>query len=364
MRLVYCLPKVLCDESLSDFPGMQRFRHFFTLYGDWALPVDRTGVMKTPVKDLPSFPVPKLRPMGKSYEELCNERALQVLKDAESLGVPMYVLYSGGIDSTCLLVSLLKHATGAQRDNITVLLTNQSIAENPRFYEEHIRGQLKLGSSFTFFDLIGTDCYILSAEHNDMIMGSEKIGKLMNAFGVEHVHAPYDRELMNRFYGAMLGNDTALTSFYLNLYERIAEAAPIPIKTNLEFLWWINFAFKWQACYYYMLLFTPARNTKNLSQEYLDTRFISFYNTDEFQLWSMYNTDKRIRDSWKSYKYVCKDIIYDFTKDAVYRDNKIKRGSLGLLLLQQTSFGYLDEQLRFGESVPGNASLQRENDFI
>jgi hypothetical protein len=363
MRLTYCLPNSLYDESLSDFPGMRRFRHFFSLYGIWALPVDRTGVMKTPVRDAARFPVPSLRPMKKSFEQLCNERAVQVLSDAERLGVRMYVLYSGGIDSSCLLVSLLKHATAEQKKNMTVLLTNESIAENPRLYEEHIRGKLAIASSFGYADLIGTDCYILSAEHNDMVMGSEKIGKLLNAFGAQHLNAAYDRDLMNKFYGAMLGNDAELTDFYLDLYQRIADAAPIPIETNLEFLWWINFAFKWQACYYYMLLFTSQKNAPLVTQEYLDSRFISFYNTEEFQLWSMHNTDKRIKDTWKSYKYVCKDIIYDFTKDAEYRDHKIKRGSLGLLVMQQTSFSSIDEHVHFSQKVPGRDNLLEHNDF-
>ena len=53
----------------------------------------------------------------------------------------------------------------------------------------------------------------------------------------------------------------------------------------------------------------------------------SFYNTPEFQRWSMLNHDLKHKGSWKTYKWPSKEFIYKFNGDATYRDNKTKETS-------------------------------------
>jgi len=362
-RLIYCLPCALGEPSVRARPDIARFSHIFRLYGNWVIPVDRTGTIKSPIRDVSMFPVPRYRPFSRSYEEICDDRAREILGNAERLGITIYVLYSGGIDSTCLLVSLLKQATPEQKRNVVVLLSRESIYENPRFYEEHIRGKLRVESSVTFANLLGGDDMLLSAEHNDMVMGSDKVGQMMARFGSDAIHRPYDRDLLTGMFAAALDGDTEAANFYLDLFERIRDVAPVPIDTNFDFLWWVNFAIKWQACYAYIVMLTPLKNTGRITRDYLDTRFISFFNTDEFQLWSMNNLDKRIKDTWKSYKWVAKEIIYDYTKDAEYRDNKVKKGSLTPLTNRLYANNFLDEEMRFSNELAPEAYLETENDF-
>src|SRR3954462_7436394 len=146
-RLIYCLPSVFDEPPTQRTPGIARFLHATTLYGGrWAVPIDRTGTITTPIRNVPLFPIPEFRTFTKSYEEVCDGRAREILQNADTPGIRIYVLYSGGIDSTCLLISLLKQATPEQKKNIVVLMSHESIAENPRFYEEHIRGKLKVES--------------------------------------------------------------------------------------------------------------------------------------------------------------------------------------------------------------------------
>src|SRR5207244_48154 len=102
-----------------------------------------------------------------------------------------------------------------------------------------------------------------------------------------------------------------------------------------DHLWWINFSLKWQLVQLFSVAFAAKRNTAGITSEYLMSHHISFFDTDEFQLWSMNNADKKIKNTWKSYKYTCKDVIYEFTRDKAYRDNKVKRGSRLRLLRYQ-----------------------------
>ncbi|MFZ2886926.1 MAG: hypothetical protein WA021_03850, partial [Minisyncoccia bacterium] len=156
-RLIYGLPLAVSPRGHRSFPGTKRFGQFFKFYGKWVLPVDRTGTITTPIRDVSLFPVPQFRVFTKTMAELCDERAIQILRDAESRGKRIHVLYSGGIDSSCTLVSLVKHATPEQKKNMVVLLSHESIAENPKMYESHIRGKLATRSSVAFPTLIGDE---------------------------------------------------------------------------------------------------------------------------------------------------------------------------------------------------------------
>src|SRR5215475_8984077 len=100
----------------QSLPGIKKFLSFFGIYHDWVCPIDRTVVLRTPVRTKSLFPMPQMRILNKDYEQICNERANELLIRAERLDVPIYVFWSGGVDSTCLLVSLLKNATQAQKD--------------------------------------------------------------------------------------------------------------------------------------------------------------------------------------------------------------------------------------------------------
>src|SRR5665213_175485 len=362
-RLVYAFPTALSTPEAQMFPGMARYSHVFKLYGGWVMPVDRTGHITIPVKNISHLSMPADRAFSKTYEEICNDRATELLKKADALDIGINVMYSGGIDSTCLLVSLLKQATAEQKKRITVLLSHESIAENPRFYEEYIKKNLRVGSSITFPELIGGNDMLLSAEHNDLVMGNASVSSMITRYGFETVHKSYTREFLVDFFEGTL-NDHDAAVFYFELFDRLNKTAPIEISSNFDFMWWYNFATKWQACFCYILFYTLPENTHKITKEYLDTRFISFYNTDEFQLWSMNNLDKRIKDTWKSYKWVMKDIIYNFNKDAEYRDNRTKVRSLPIVMKQHPiHFPLLDEEFRFRNDLKPKDFLLPENDF-
>ncbi|MFZ2886927.1 MAG: hypothetical protein WA021_03855 [Minisyncoccia bacterium] len=363
--LIYCLPAVFDDPQMMAMPGIARYKKAASIFGYWVMPVDRTHTITSPFHTTELYPLPEYRVFTKTYEEICNDRAREILTRATKLGVRIYALYSGGIDSTLLLVSLLKQATPGEKKNITVLLSHESIAENPRFFEEHIRGKLQVESSVVFANRIGGSDILLSAEHNDLVMGNATLGGFITTYTEKAIHEPYRPERMIEFFTKVLKGDTASARFYFELFDGLAERAPMPIVSNFDYLWWYNFTQKWQACFCYMLFFTSSQNAPAVTRDYLATRFISFYNTDEFQLWAMNSLDKRIRDTWKSYKWVLKDIIYDYTKDAEYRDHKTKVRSLPVVLKQQSiAHRYIDASAHFHSEFPSADFFVAKNDFV
>ncbi len=344
-------------------PGVERFSAYFKMYSNGVVPADRTGTIRFPFRTASLFPMPEFRPQPKTYREICDERARELLSRAEKLDVTLYAFWSGGIDSTLVVASLLKNATPEQRENIVVLLSEDSIAEYPLFYEKFIRGNLRRESSSIFPYLLGSKHLFVNGEHNDQLFGSDIVAQFIARCGAEHIHKPFNPDLFTSFYGEKL-SDMETARFYVGMFERLKAAAPMPLESNYDMFWWINFAVKWQTVYTRTLAYTARRNRDKITKEYTSTYYEPFYNTEDFQLWSMNNLDKKIKDSWTTYKWTAKDAIYEITKDADYRDNKKKLGSLQFLILQHVIANYIDDSFRYYDKLDPSEFYDPANDFI
>lgn len=362
-RLLYYSPHIVNQPVNYGLAGISRFSQLFILLDRTISLVDRTNTLTLPVAVHSLFPLPAPIRLAKTFEDLCNERAVELLRRVEELNVRLYVFWSGGIDSTLVLVSLLKNATSRQIANLVVLMSEDSISEYPKFYSEYIRGKLQVDSSVMFPYVLGGRHLVVNGEHNDQLFGSDMVGKLIVRFGPEVIHRPYDRDLFFRFFNENINNREA-TNFCLDRLEELRAAAPVLVTTNYLHLWWISFAMKWQAVFMRTLAYTSPRLVPNIDLSYIKTYYAPFYCTDTFQVWSMANLDKKIKDKWSTYKWICKDIIYDFTKDADYRDNKIKRGSLYYLLLQQAPYYFIDASMTFYREMLSSEFHVPVNDFV
>lgn len=353
---------VLSRSPNMELPGVAAFRYLSRIFSIGLAPTDRTGSIHWPVKTKLIFPIPAIRPMKKTFEELCNERAHEILVRADSFDSDVCVLWSGGIDSTLVLISLLKNATPSQKKRIVVLMTDESIAEYPKFYEEHVRGKLRAESSMLYPYMLGGNAIMTNGEQNDQLFGFDSVGRLMNRFGPAIIHEPRKRETFFTLFDEAARNP-AVTNRLLDLLELVMAKSPIPVETHFDYLWWINFSQKWQNTFLRTLSTVPPRNVQNITPEYVRTRNASFYGTEEFQLWSLHNQDKKIKDEWRTYKWICKDIIYDYTKDANYRDNKTKRGSLHNVIIQQISYDFIDEEYRYYNDLDPQYWYDPKNGF-
>ena len=362
VKLLFYTPKTVI-QSGEGLAGIHTFSYLFKIYNPRMSIVDRTGTISLPINIQSIFPLPHFRPFKKTYEEICNERARELLRRADEGDTKIYVFWSGGIDSTLALVSLLKNSTAVQRSKIVVLLSEESITEYPYFYREHIRGKLHMEPSAMFPYILGTKHIITSGELNDQVFGSNLSSlPFMKMFGRDIIYKPYQRDKLFQFYNAKTG-DPKMTNFYLDLFDRLMNAAPIPIPSYFHYFWWLLFTLEWQGVYMRVLPFTTERNTKNISPHYFENNVAPFYGTEDFQLWSMNNLDKRIKNTWDTFKWPCKDIIYDYTKDVHYRDNKLKKAS-NSVWTQKGAYNFIDTGMQLLHDIspaeyyfPGNSFI-------
>ncbi len=255
----------------------------------------------------------------KSLSEICAERAEFICEKSFRENRQIQVLWSGGIDSTLALVSIYKELE--KRDELKfleIILSKDSIAEYPTFFRDVIEKTLKyILFEPPIYDFLDEKKIIVTGEHGDQLFGSDKVQHFVLT---NQAFRPFE-EILPLVIARKLGSAKSVDAIISYLAPQI-EKSPVEIKTLFDFLWWMNFSLKWQ---HVSLRMFYDENDKRFS---LDENFLHFFSAKDFQNWSISNHDLKIKETWKSYKYVAKECIFDFHKDENYLLNKEKEQSL------------------------------------
>ena len=286
------------------------------------MPVDRTGTLPSRLK-FELEPIPELGKFSETFTQVADARAASLW----AMKKPIRLFWSGGIDSTVALVALLKTAGPSDLDRLTVCYAERSITEYPEFWTDHIEGNLNTreipplrtrpnyvdGSlsirSSPIEDIARTPVgtMIVTGECGDQVFGS-----------VAFIHSPHILKWPL---------DTFLAEFsdVRDEIDAFNAVCPQPIETIDQMLWWWNFTVKWKEVLYRCLLsFDTMDNFENVQH---------FFNTDDWQRWSMSNPDKRgVKGAQSSYKMTAKEYIHAYAGHDNYRDEKLKVGSLRVRL--------------------------------
>ena len=299
-----------------------------------------------------------------SYEDCCLQRAEELINLSKLLNKPIVIMYSGGIDSTLVVISFLKILQKENiRDRIIIAMTPESINENPNFNYKFIINTFNLISSENFSYFFNGQYIILGGEHNDQLFGSDITQKVGLAWGFEKLFNSYKDELMYRWL-LYMGLEPQHARFWFDMLVWSAETSPCQIKTSFDLFWWLNFNFKWQSVFFRILLRVNKDERKNINLEFINNYFHHFYTTQNFQKWSMLNSHLKVKEDWKSYKYICKEIIYNYTKDEYWFNNKIKVGSLFKIFLNKNTPQGLDTNYNFLFKLSASDYYNSNNSFI
>lgn len=254
-------------------------------------------------------PLPDLsQPYDKTFAETAHLRAQEIW--AQAVEGEVNLLWSGGIDSTVTLIALLQTVPKGQ--HVRVYCNLNSINENPNLYGLLLKNKNVIFENSSVMP-VSKPMTLLTGELGDQIFGSDLLYKIINNFGFSQLSEDFETVLPKLFRarcGAELGNEL------FERYRPIAAEAPFKLKTAFDFIWWWNFTQKWQC--------VKFRKDCLLSPE---IKSVHFFESDSFQLWSVYNHEKKITTNVQSYKQPAKEFIYEFDKNEDYRAFKRKYGS-------------------------------------
>jgi hypothetical protein len=345
----------------QDIPGYNNFANYFKVFSLNISAIDRTETVKFPLNTtiLPHLRLPEFKTQTLTFGEICDERATLLMLKAKHTGKKLAIMYSGGIDSTTILCSILKNCSRKEiKENVVVLLSHQSINENESFYYNHVIKNFNCVSSFRFPYFLGNDDYIfLSGENADQLFGSQVVGNFTELYPFSDVLKSVDvaKDKLINLFSIRLNGDIAASTFLFERLKMICDAAPIPIDTLYKFLWWVNFTTKWQSVYVRMLPYSKNQETLRLEENYT-----TFFCTKEFQLWSLNNSDSLCENGGK---YVAKKYIVDYNGDTSYY-SKPKIGSLTNLATHKKLPMWIDNNLNYGYNYPDLSLYNYDNDFM
>lgn len=337
--------------GLVDLPGYDLFKNVHVIWAPNLSLSDRAGIIKFPVKTkIADFlKLPEFVQQTETLEEVCILRAQNLMEHAKRTNRKIFIMYSGGIDSSIIVVSFFLGCSIEDiRKYVVVGLSEASIREHPTLYKDWIVRYMTVVTSSNFPIYVGNDNYIMvSGEGGDQLFGAVFIRKLCIKFGEEIINTPWSEDVIIKCFNFAF-NDIKIAERFWQIFSRAVKAAPIQLTTVYQFFWWLNFTTKVQNVYMRNIAFIQDLNRNTIKPE---DNYISFFTDKKIQLWVMNNPDKLVKDTWLSYKYECKNIIYKLTKDANYRDRKAKFGS----------FGDVNKQHPMGTSVTTSYKVTTED---
>lgn len=301
--------------------------------------VDRLDYVKCPYnfKLYEPFKMPTdLSNFDMTYEQCCEKRAWEMVDFSRKMNKPITVFWSGGIDSTLVLISLMKVLSDQElKDRVIVSMSPHSIYENPEFYNNFVRKKCNINSSINFNKMLDKSTIVLGGEHNDQLFGSDLVAQFLSFNNFTTLTQPYNRDIIVNFLINKKMSPAAANVWFDLVDDHIKTVAPCEVKTHFDFFWWLNFCFKWQSVYFRILARISPVHQHLVNQEFVDNYFFHFFTTDYFQKWSM-TTDpsNKINHEWKTYKQEAKRVIYNFDGNESYFKHKTKKGSLSYLFRQ------------------------------
>ena len=267
---------------------------------------DRTdtflGRYKTVKRPIPAIPTS----FTKTFDEISLERAQQII----DLDKEIVIAYSGGIDSTFVLVQFLKLLNNTNR--ISLVMNNNSIIENQNFYDNYIKDKINTIISDRYHArFIPTSDQVLIT--GDQI--PQLFGQSLSVF-MSNRNDDWRPFVLKNF------TDLAKARWFMETIQPWLSKAPFEINSIFDWIWWVSFSIRWDNGRCRALKYNSSYD-KNI----YENNVFSFFRTDDYQLWSIFNHDKKIKTTPESFKYVMKDNIFEFDDDADYRDYKLTRWS-------------------------------------
>lgn len=303
-----------------------------------------------------------------TFAEVSDRRALDFQRRIRENDEKFVVLYSGGIDSTSVLVSLFKNLTKEELKNIAVAASTASVAENPYFWRDHIHGRVQVIDSMVYkYDYLIESGYTpITADDGDCIHGtlfginlyhnwahlsadlSESSKKhlmdIMPRFSDPEVHYSEYKDLLISYFAnddnptyPLVAAPESDPDFGRRLYEKFrlnCDTAGVPIQSLHDFFWWLIFNVKMLNC----AVRGPLYYNDRLDPRTVIEKTENWYADVGYQKWSMVNNNNgvKIGASAATYKQAARDYIWDYDHNDWYRAFKLKLESMNQNTVRQT----------------------------
>jgi hypothetical protein len=294
----------------------------------------RTGINNLPFKNILAEYIEADMPeynadFDLSWSDVTDQRARELEKLLIDNHKQAVVLWSGGIDSTCMVVAILKNFDKSNLSRVQIACNRNGIVEYPKFYFEYICKYFQLVDTVEFYNAFPDTNNIIAVHGNegDRIM----IGMVPY---YDYCMSVRNNDLLDRSWKKdadtlikHVAEKSRSKDYAVWYYEKACqsiESVQVPLTTYLDLMWWMGFNYNWT--HQVIGPWLALNRTDRISWPQYQAQRIAWYNTKHYQQWSMKNNGPMVKHQGKfgTLKHHAKDYIFDYNRDTWYRDNKIK----------------------------------------
>lgn len=298
----------------------------------------------SPWGSLPSrWPIPVFdhRYADRTFSDCFDQAVADIVQQHQHKKI--YVLWSGGIDSTTVICALIKCIPTHLHKDVKILLSQHSIIENRVFYHSMILPR------FEIIDIDHSDLTKVFGDDDAVIFDGEGGNQINLGFYVYNRANAGDWQWLDQNWqdldlGKTLEWHSPAGQQILDAWVDSVSHSPVPIRNLYELLWWVNFVFKFEQVMYKKPVQTYSLYTDTSFHDFITQKMLRPYAHEIMQQWSMCSVDKRQwHDKRLAVKYFQRKYIYDVDHNEFYFRFKHERGS-GSAILEDLSNFALDTQ--------------------
>jgi hypothetical protein len=302
-------------------------------------PNSRVSRLPTPWSLSPTInPIPIINNDELRFEVVIDSIIDELCKTAVNSNRSVYVLWSGGIDSTCILSAILQVANREFLENLVIVLDQSSITENTYFYYQFIHNRLKVipVSEFKIDSNNYDKIIVVDGEGGNQCLQGFSVQKLIYRKQFDLLNQPWRSQ--SNLKNLLLGSN----DFQIELITESIKYSPVSIDTGYDFLWWTNFNFKFDdVMIRKMFVYCQDLNPSQTKHFWNNCLYRPFRHAD-MQMWSMTARDlRRHYATTTTVKYFAKKYIYDFDHNDFYYSSKLEQGSAAYKLKNSHPILYL-----------------------
>ena len=270
-----------------------------------------------------------------TWEEVTDQRAHELEQRMLNENKKLVVLWSGGIDSTCIMAAILKNFQPANRSRVTVACTIHSAIENPVFYVRHIvphftvidYNQFINNSLTTVTDTLVVDGFAGDLLHMSMTPSLDVCMAVRQGEMLAYDWRTQPDPLIN--YLGQVTDSVEFATWYYDRNKANIESVDVPVETYFDFMWWIGFNCEWYSWGLHAWFFCYRH--LNIPYQECKSKSVGWFRTDSYQQWAMNNNGANVKHGLDlgSLKLWPKKYIYDVDHNEDYRRYKTKINSTG-----------------------------------
>lgn len=271
------------------------------------------------------LPIPKISGPDMSFENTIESIADQFCQTVCQTDLTPYFFWSGGIDSTSILVSILKVANSDVLSRLVIACNQESIQENAYLYYKYIDQKIQVIAldKFTITQDNYNKILILDGEAAGSIVGWRGLTRLSNYKLFDFLDTDWRslKDLTKIIPGS--------NSFVIELILESIKYSQVPINTVYDFIWWYGFNYVIEDMVLTKMIAYTHELTPAQSKHLLDNGMFRFYTHPLMQQWSMTSLPHRREKIRISHKWHQKNYIYQFDRNDLWYSYKKQQSSYG-----------------------------------